>query len=90
MEKKAVNERVIELFRQASIRPSYAKRYVFLARRLSSKFKVGIPAELRKKFCRKCNAFLVQGANCTIRKRAKKMVISCLECGFVKRLQVGV
>lgn len=77
--------RIEALFGQALIRPAYAKRYVVLARRMASRHKVRIPQKWRKRFCKKCSAFLTPGKNASVRMRAKRIVITCLECKSVKR-----
>lgn len=77
--------RINELFIQAGLRPAFAKRYVALARRMSSRHKAPIPALWKRRFCKACSAFLVPGRNCSVRTRMKRLVISCLECGAVRR-----
>jgi len=83
---RTARERIAALFEQALVRPEYAKRYVSLARKMSSRFKVSVPQKWRTRFCKKCSAFLVPGKNSKIRMRAGKMVISCLECAGIRRI----
>lgn len=80
--------RVNILFEQASVRPAYAKRYVALARRISSRYKVRIPDKWRRRMCKGCNALLSPGKNCTVRIRSGMLVMRCLECKRVKRMKV--
>ena len=80
--------RIHTLFEQAEIRPKFAKRYVTLARKLSSRFKVRIPTKWRRRFCKNCNAFLTPGKNCTVRKRKNLIVIRCIECESIRRIKV--
>jgi ribonuclease P protein subunit RPR2 len=81
--------RIEELFRLADSMygedPSLADRYAQLARRISMKYKVRIPSELKRKICSQCHAFLKLGANCTVRIRDKKKIYHCLMCGNVMR-----
>lgn len=82
---KIAVQRINELFVQAGLRPAFAKRYVIMARKLSSRHKASIPAVWKRRFCKGCSAFLIPGRNCTVRTRMKRSVISCLECGAVRR-----
>ncbi len=79
-------ERINVLFQQASLRHAYAKRYVVLARRMSSRHKVRIPEKWHRRFCKACSAFLVPGRNCTVRKHERWIAIKCLECNSVRRI----
>ncbi len=81
-------DRVSALFEQARIRPAYAKRYVVLARKIASRYKVRIPEQWRRRFCKDCNALLVPGRNCRVRTVAGKIVIRCLECGGMRRIPI--
>jgi len=87
-QKKGAVKEIESLFGKAKDAPSLAKRYVRLARRISMKFKVRIPDIYRRSFCKECNAFLVQGKNCSIRKRKTNIVIHCKDCGSVRRISV--
>ena len=64
-----------------------ANRYVELARKISMKYKVRIPRELKRRFCKKCHSFLVPGINLKVRidSKQKSVVYECLECGFKMR-----
>ncbi len=81
-------ERIDALFVQASLRRAYAKRYVALARRIASKYKVRVPERWRRRFCKGCSAFWVPGVNCTVRTRKSRIVMKCLECGALRRLPI--
>ena len=83
--KKLALERINELFVQAGLRPAFAKRYVVLARKLSSRYKIPIPARHKRSFCKNCSAFWVPGRNCTFRTRLKRLIVRCLDCGAVRR-----
>jgi len=62
-----------------------ANRYVSLARKLSMKYKVKIPTELKRRFCKNCYSYLKPGVNCRVRLRNKKVVYYCLECKHYMR-----
>ncbi|MBN2067168.1 MAG: ribonuclease P, partial [Candidatus Diapherotrites archaeon] len=59
-----------------------SRRYVELARRLSTRNKAPIPAELKKQFCKKCGEFLVEGKNAEWKQAGELVEIKCRGCGF--------
>jgi ribonuclease P protein subunit RPR2 len=67
--------------------PDRARRYVELARKLSSKYNVPMSGEQKRQICRKCDAFLVPGLNLSVRAdaRTRAQVYTCLECGSARR-----
>lgn len=79
-------KRLFELAERAyPQRRDLANRYVDIARRISMRHRVGIPRELKRRVCKGCGSFLVPGENCRIRLDGNNIVITCLECGAVKR-----
>jgi ribonuclease P protein subunit RPR2 len=68
-----------------------SRRYVELARKISSRTKVRIPREPKMYLCKGCGLALVPGHNAKIRLHAHTtgIVISCLSCGAVKRYPVS-
>ena len=82
-------ERIQYLFSAASNAysqdPELSNRYAFLARRVGMRYRVSLPSELKRKICKKCNSFLVPGANCRVRLSEGSIIITCLNCGNVKR-----
>ena len=87
--KRKALERINELFLQAEENlgenPDLSKRYVVLARKLQARYKVRFTKEQKMCFCKRCNAYLRKGANATIRLSGKNIVLTCRECGFVRR-----
>ncbi|MBW3003233.1 ribonuclease P [Candidatus Woesearchaeota archaeon] len=83
-EKRIAKERINILFEQADKRfntdKALSNRYVTLARNISMKYKVRIPRELKRKFCKHCYKFLKPGVNLRIRTRKDKVVYYCMEC----------
>ncbi len=88
--KEIAMERIEILFKEAEKAfgksPEKAKRYVELARKISTRTKTKMPKELKRKFCRKCNAYLVPGKNAKIRIKNKALIITCLECKALSKL----
>ena len=86
-------ERIEKLFSEAEAvfneDQKLAKRYVELARKISTRTNTRIPFALKRKFCRKCNAYLVPGKNARIRTKNKALIITCLECKALSKLPFG-
>lgn len=86
------SERIKDLFAQAGDifdkSPSLSDRYVAVARRLSMKYKVKMPVELKRQFCRHCHAYLKQGKNCRTRISGRKVVYHCANCGKYLRVPI--
>jgi len=64
---------------------SLARRYVRMARKISTRHRVRLPWRLRRFACRGCNAYLVPGRNCRVRLKNRRVTVTCLECGRVRR-----
>ena len=79
-------KRIKELLKQAaSADKELAERYVKIARDIAKKFKVRIPASLKKKFCKHCGSYFRLGDNCRVRINEGKMVYYCKECKHYMR-----
>ena len=85
-----ITTRMHNLFTEAegikSTDPVLASRYVHLARKLSAKAKVRMPRELKRKFCKHCNAFFIPGKNYTVRTTGKTITYTCKICGKITRI----
>jgi RNase P subunit RPR2 len=44
-----------------------------------------MPKELKTKFCKNCNAFLLKGKNAEITKQGSLTIVKCLVCGFERK-----
>jgi len=86
-------DRIIKLFNEAesSFRdhPELSKRYVFLARKLSTRYKVRFTSDQKRLFCKKCNSYLKNGINVRTRLEHGVIAQSCLECNSIKRISYG-
>ncbi len=78
-EAKEAKKKIIEYFKLAS-KSKRANDYVRKARNLSMKYKLKIPRELKRRFCKHCYSYLVPGKNLRIRLQGKKVVYYCLSC----------
>ena len=82
--KKIALDRIKKLFKEADSMygedSRLSDRYVALARKMAMKFKVNIPSNLKKKFCKHCYSYLRPGKNCRIRVQNNKVVYYCSNC----------
>ena len=71
--------------------PKLSQQQASLARKISTKYKIRMPYEIKMTFCKKCKSFIAPGLNSTIRlgrtKRSssKSIRTSCNFCGHVYR-----
>jgi ribonuclease P protein subunit RPR2 len=86
-QKRIARERIQELFQEAdkafsnkNLGKDYSNRYVALARKIAMKYKVKIPSELKRRFCKHCYSFLVPGKNCSVRTHEGHVVYFCESC----------
>jgi ribonuclease P protein subunit RPR2 len=83
-QRKIALSRVKKLFKEAdsafSENPSLSNRYVTLARKIAMKFKLKMPSELKKKYCKHCYKYLKPGENCRVRIRDNKVIYYCQNC----------
>ena len=84
-QKRISRERIQKLFEEAEKsrkNPGYSKRYVEMALKLSMRYNVSIPPELKRRFCRKCHSYLSSG-NSTVRSSPgqRAVIVKCGECG---------
>jgi len=84
--KEIALERIYRLFELAEAEferhPERSKRYVELARKLGTRNRATIPTELKKRFCKKCGAFLVKGKNSEWKEAGELVEIKCRKCGY--------
>jgi ribonuclease P protein subunit RPR2 len=89
-----VKERIEKLFLNAKEQFSentpesiaLSKRYIVLARKLSTRYKVKFTSDQKKLFCKKCNSYLKIGSNSKVRISNNNIVQSCLLCKNVRRI----
>lgn len=88
--KKTAKERIGVLFEQARIRPTYAKRYMQLVKKLQKRYRLRLKPEQNRSICKKCFAFLVPGKTCVLRKRKNHIVVHCMDCNNIMRFGTKV
>ena len=89
-QKKIALERIKGLFSFASqsfnLNPIRSHRYIQLAKKISTKFKVKIPKPLRRRMCKNCFHYLQAGSNATIRYNKSRIIITCKDCNNIMRI----
>jgi ribonuclease P protein subunit RPR2 len=68
--------------------PVLAQKQAKLAKRISTKFRVRLPYEIRQLYCKKCKLFIIPGKTARVRvgrTNVKAIRITCLNCGHVYR-----
>ena len=68
--------------------PNLAEKQANLARRISTRYRIRMPYELRMNFCKKCKKFIVPGINSRIRigrTHLKSIRITCNFCEHTYR-----
>ncbi|GEM_PF-613430 len=88
--RKIATERIHRLFELAeeefALHPERSRRYVELALRIAKRNNAKMPGELKKKYCKKCGAFLHRGKNAELKESGGILEVKCAECGFVRKL----
>jgi ribonuclease P protein subunit RPR2 len=94
--KQIARQRIRVLYEQANAvgkaNPELSSRYVLTARRIAMSARVRFPRDFRRRVCKRCNTFFVYGENCRVRVRQKRephVVITCLNCGWQRRIPLG-
>jgi len=62
--------------------PELAERHATLAKRLSTKYRIRMPYELRMNFCKKCKKFIVPGFTARVRIGRSSVKSIRITCGF--------
>ena len=62
--------------------PELAQRQASLAKRLSTKYRIRMPYELRMNFCKKCKKFIVPGFTARVRVGRSTIKSIRITCGF--------
>ena len=85
---KAAAESVKFLTTQAYGDPlsKLSEKQARLANRISLKFRIKQPYELKLLFCKKCKAYSPPLYDNTIRIRKGKLIFTCTKCGSVYRI----
>jgi len=91
---RLINERIERLLELAEdnalAHPERSKRYVGLARKLGTRYRVKLGPERKRRFCSKCNAYWVPGKNVSVKTDSvRNTVIWECECGAKRVRKLG-
>src|SRR3989449_10661049 len=89
-ERKIALERIDILFRlpereAGAGNSARADRYASLAAKIGMRYNVRLPREFKRRYCRRCHAFLVPGKNCRVRVSRGLVTSTCGVCGDIRR-----
>ena len=77
-------EKLLRMAREAyASDPALAKRYVFLARKLSMRHRISLG---NAAYCKKCNTVFIPGATLKVRIAKGIRLNICLSCGLTRRI----
>ncbi len=63
-----------------------SRKYVGMARRIGSHYKVGMPKRLKNRICKGCGLYLMPGINCTVRISSAGYAVYRCKCGSARRM----
>jgi len=91
IQKSIAKKRIIKLFQLAEEysldgRINLADRYVDLARKISMRYLVPIPKELKRSYCKHCYCYLLPFETCRIRVHRGRIIIYCKKCKKFTRI----
>ena len=72
----------------AKLDADLAQKQAMLAKKISTKFRIRLPYEIRQLYCKKCKRFIVPGVTARVRigrANVKAVRITCLKCGHLYR-----
>jgi ribonuclease P protein subunit RPR2 len=79
-------ERIAILFSEAENSDlEIGRRQIMIARRIAMKYNIRLGRDYKKRFCKKCSAYLTS-KNSRVRLEHGKMAITCLACGNIRRM----
>lgn len=88
-QQQIAKERINWLFNQAKEvfkeDGKLSDKYVKVARRIAMKYKIRLPSQLKKSFCKNCHKYLVPSVNCRIRLHKHRLIYYCFSCRHYMR-----
>ena len=88
---RVVKERVDLLFKLAEENikkhPERSKRYISLARKLSTRYNFRLNKKIKNSFCKKCDSLFIPGHNVMVKLNSRKGIIEYhCKCGEIKSI----
>jgi ribonuclease P protein subunit RPR2 len=68
--------------------PILSQRQAYLAKKISTRYRIPMPYEIKVNFCKKCKNFIVPGVNSRVRigrTSLKSIRVTCRFCGHIYR-----
>ncbi len=91
LERKIARERISILLCKAdeSKFDNYelARRYVELARKIAMRYRIRLPKNQKRMFCKRC-LYPYRHDKIRVRIRKSRIMITCLNCGFIRRIPI--
>jgi ribonuclease P protein subunit RPR2 len=91
LERKIARERISILLSKADEikfeNYELARRYVELARRIAMRYRIRLPKNQKRKFCKNC-LYPYRHDRVRVRVRKSRIMITCLNCGFIRRIPI--
>lgn len=89
-QKKIAHDRICYLFTLAEKNArnknlNFAHRYVQLARKIAMRYRVPIPVEYKRCFCKHCYKYIIPGETSRIRIHRGKIITFCTSCNNYTR-----
>ncbi len=69
-------------------RSDLADRYVQMARKLATKYKIKINQDYYQRFCKKCLKYKKVGKNASVRTEKGFLIFRCLDCGYEQKKKI--
>ena len=91
LERKIARERISILLDRASEVKfqdyDLAKRYVELARKIAMRYRIRLDKSQKRSFCKNC-MYPYRHDRVQVRIRKSRVIITCLNCGFIRRIPI--
>lgn len=65
-----------------------ARNYVHHALKISTHYKVPVPVEYKRIYCKKCYSVLIPSKTSQVRLKNNRIIIKCLNCGNYRRFKI--
>lgn len=82
--------RLLELAQEAhSKHPERSKRYIQLLERISTRYRMRMPLDIKTAYCKHCKTPWKEGFNIVKRVKGSMLNATCKECKTTKRYRLG-
>jgi ribonuclease P protein subunit RPR2 len=91
---KIIKERIDKLFELAEENikkhPERSRRYISLARKLSTRYNFRMNKKIKNRFCKKCDSLFIPGYNVKVKLNSREGIVEYhCNCGVVKNIHIG-